>query len=158
MPLSVRIAGAVQPVNAMRLLTGGALRPVKTLRMMHGGALVTIAAYQSGPVGGGNLTATPSADYVSGYSSSYKPQRVRSDTVIVTPNGGLAPYSYAWSTSGGEITPISPSMATTAFEAILFNQSVSDLATCIVTDASGATASVTVSVSLSQGSVDGPLS
>jgi|GEM_PF-2766895 len=68
-------------------------------------------------------------------------------TVAVT--GGMAPFSYAWSSSG-TMTATNPSAAATRFTAFVeAGETVGDYFTCLVTDAKGQTATATVAASVS---------
>lgn len=75
-------------------------------------------------------------------------------STTVTPTGGLAPYTYAWtwSVGGTSITIGSPSSATTTFNngSMTSGSTLTGTAKCTVTDALGQTCIATVAVSLSR--------
>lgn len=110
--------------------------------------------------GGGGLSATVSDGSVFGTEIRNGPGQpavlaVGSDSpgnVTVTPTGGTAPYTYAWSHVSGDsaVQVLSPSAATTAFIAnVGKNQTKAATKRCTVTDAALATTTVDVLVSLS---------
>lgn len=72
------------------------------------------------------------------------------NSVTVTPSGGTAPYTYAWSfVSGDTVTINSPTSATTTFTGDPVGYSVlSSVYRCTVTDNAAADASVTVGISI----------
>jgi hypothetical protein len=70
------------------------------------------------------------------------------NTVTVMPQSGEAPFTYSWSRVSGDGIPLNQANATTAFEAFVGpNESKSGIFECLVTDASGQTATVTVPAS-----------
>lgn len=70
---------------------------------------------------------------------------ILTNSVTVTPNGGTAPYTYAWSyVSGDAFEVLSPSSASTRFRSVSPSDGVYQ---CLVTDFTSATATVNVGVS-----------
>ena len=75
---------------------------------------------------------------------------VSSGGTTVTPSGGTAPYTYAWSQVSGDFMSIThPTLATTDFVAdVVYAQSASAIFQCTVTDSNGAQVSVLVAVDI----------
>lgn len=99
--------------------------------------------------GGTGFSATVSP--VSAYGSEAGPAVIASNSVTVTPTGGVAPYSYSWALGvGTTITINSAAAATTGFTSIGSVPpwtAYEDTATCTVTDSTGGTP-LTTQVSL----------
>lgn len=105
----------------------------------------------SGPIDGGGgqqpaivAAASPSIAYGTG-----RVPTIITGLTTVTPSGGAAPYSYAWSlidTAYGTWTATQPAAATTAFKIVgaLEDEPSNATFSCLVTDANGKTATVTV--------------
>lgn len=67
---------------------------------------------------------------------------ITTNTITVTPTGGVAPYTYAWSyVSGDAVTVLSPTSAATQFRS---NTTASAVYACTVTDSTGGTPLVAV--------------
>lgn len=105
--------------------------------------------------GGSGLSATASPGSASGELFDPEPAplfaTVTSNSVTVTPTGGTAPYTYAWTHLSGSSSVLvtSPTSATTTFSGnIPKNQERLAVKRCTVTDSLLATATVDVSVSL----------
>lgn len=85
------------------------------------------------------LAASVSPAYASSTSSGSGSKTTGS--VVVTPSGGVGPYTYAWAKKSGEdIPPNSPSAATTTFTGTVSpSEFKSAVYTCTVTDSTGGT-------------------
>lgn len=142
------ISGAWRKVARGEVFIGGAWRRIVRAEAYINGAWRSVASFVP-PL---SLTTTGS---VNGYRYSQRPTSavVTSDPATATPNGGTAPYRYSWQITEGSVTINSPSMATTTFSANLPGNSQREavaLVTC--TDSSGAVATGTVQISLSNDS------
>ena len=75
---------------------------------------------------------------------------VLTNSVTVTPSGGIGAYMYAWTkTSGGAISVTSAAAATTTFSGTLaLGESIEAGYKCTVTDSTGSTAEISVVVFL----------
>lgn len=92
------------------------------------------------------LSASVSPSVVYGLSDSGDPV---SDPATVTPSGGVAPYGYAWSLVSGEASATAPSSATSQFGTTRYtNGTVDSTMRCVVTDSSGQSYPVTLTVRL----------
>lgn len=94
-----------------------------------------------------------SASYApsSAYGSDTAPAFITTNTVTVTPVGGTAPYTYAWTITGANISINSPTAATTAFTSVSqvgVDVFLSQNATCTVTDSLLATTQCVVGVAM----------
>lgn len=103
--------------------------------------------------GGGGMTVTVDPLNVSGALAIHSAGllAVPTSAATVTATGGAEPYTYAWSLvsddgAGGTWSAIAPTSATTPFlaSAVAPGTGSSAIFSCTVTDARGATASVTV--------------
>ena len=100
----------------------------------------------------GGMVATVSPLEATGSVSGFPPTAITAttNTVTVTVQGGLAPYSYAWAkTDGDTVTVTAPTSATTAFTeteppGVIFFATYR----CTATDATGRTVAVDVPVTL----------
>lgn len=139
MPLRIQDAGTLREIKRLTIREGGLNRRIRTLKVMHGGTLRTVAVFAD------PLTVTVSPTEVYGVQGSNSPVSVTTNQTTASPVGGLAPYTYAWSRTGGsEGTVNSPTMATTSFTNVMGFGTVNADFTVTVTDAGGATASATV--------------
>ncbi len=126
------------------------------------GSLVTEQNAQDGNiasagVSGGGFIAVASPAFVSKLDSLGAGLKT-TDGTTVTPSGGVAPYTYAWTKKSGDtIAPDSAAAATTTFTATVTDQQIkSAVYTCTVTDSTGGTAlTTTVDVSISIGDISG---
>jgi hypothetical protein len=93
------------------------------------------------------LTATGTGE-VGGFGYIY----VTTDPATVTPNGGLAPYTYSWvRLSGTYGTATIPTAATTTFYATPPSGSIqTSVFRCTVTDSLGSTATADVTVTFEE--------
>ena len=90
------------------------------------------------------FSVTVDSPYAVNISSS--PGALTTSQVTVTPSGGVAPYTYAWTkVSGDDLTINAPTAATTDFTGTpATNENLSGEYKCTVTDAALATASIVV--------------
>lgn len=105
---------------------------------------------------GSGLSATADTGYCSGLTFEPEPAPtfvvVPSNSVTVTPIGGTAPYTHAWTLVSGHsaILPVAPTAATTYFEATIGkNQEKHAVYRDTITDALAATTTVDIVVDLS---------
>lgn len=115
--------------------------------MLPGMSAMILGALPSGSLG---ATAFPSSVHKTG-STTGAPKLLTTPSVTATPSGGTGPYTYSWTRVSGSalISATSPASPTTAFSATLNpdDHETADFI-CTVTDANGATATASVSVSL----------
>jgi hypothetical protein len=93
--------------------------------------------------GGMTAAASPTSLYTSSFSSP-----ITSSSVTVTPTGGTAAYTYAWTkVSGDTLTVNSPTSASTTFTASV-TSSKTAIYRCTVTDSLATTATADVTITL----------
>ncbi len=104
-----------------------------------------------------NTTSTLSASVSpSSVSKTEDAATITTASVTVTPSGGAGGNTFSWAKiSGGSISAVSPSAATTTFQATTMAAAESRSATfrCTVTDSASATATVDVSVTVTRAGV-----
>lgn len=105
--------GALRTLSRIRLRdAGGTLRTITRVRMRDATNTLRIV-YDS--TGASTFSASPSAGLVTAQDVG----TATTNTVTVTPSGGTAPYTYAWTLleSDGAVEPTAtaPASATTAF-------------------------------------------
>jgi hypothetical protein len=90
------------------------------------------------------MTAGVSAEYAYGTAYSTGGQRATTDPITAIPDGGVAPYTYAWTQTGGDAgwSALYPSNGSTSFRSPVLSSGATSGATfaCSVTDSAGATA------------------
>jgi len=110
-------------------------------------------------VGSNEFTLTVDSPFAFELISGGTPTYTTTNSVTVTPAGGTAPYTYAWTKVSGDDFDIgAPTTATTTFSGTPeFNSDLSGVYRCTVTDDAGSplTASITVSVTISHISITG---
>lgn len=95
------------------------------------------------------MTASASPASVTGAANRTPLTTVTTNETAVTVVGGVAPFTYAWTSDVGDMSPTASTAANTRFTGqIEGGDSVSDTFTCTVTDARGQTATATVSASV----------
>lgn len=129
--------GAWRSIGSAEVRVDGAWRRIVRAEVYTGGAWKSAGTFVV-PLTG--ATATPTA--VSGAGYAY----VTTDSVAVSPTGGLAPYTYSWArVSGSYGSANSPTSATTSFSgSIPTGTEQFSTFRCTVTDSLGT--SVTVDV------------
>jgi len=142
MSIKARVGGGTQVITNIGAMVAGTLRPVRRVRIMRAGTLVTVFSTAQA------IQASASPGFVSAEESSVKPVRVVSDSVTAVVSGGSAPYTYQWQVNDGRVAATSPSAATTAFVASIYNTTITTTAQCTVTDAFGAQAACSCDVVL----------
>lgn len=152
MAILVRVGGEWKTLTGTKVFSGGSWRSLKAILVYIGGAWQTVANFTpAGPSGGGGgaMSLTVSRNPCQGTSAS---STVTTRSCTVTPSGGAAPFTYAWSitsfTGTGSPSINSPSAATTSFTktGVPINSEIDAVAKCDVTDSLGVTASITVNV------------
>lgn len=149
MPLSPYHGGALRVASSFKIKVAGVLRTARTLSVYADGALHPFFSTAS------SLDVT--APDVSGTHHA----TVTTDATTMTPTGGTAPYSYAWTLLGG--SGDTPTINNAAFATTTFTQtdggSGDDLDVWTVrgtvTDALSATATVDITVSFQHVSAGG---
>jgi len=142
--MNVFADGAWRGSTSGRLYDGAAWRRL-TRAVLYDGSAWRLAASFVQP-----LTATMTPLAVSAFSEDRGPVTLFTDGALMTPSGGLVPYSYAWSIiAGSGIGITNPTSAGTAFSRAMpsGSSSASGAAQCIVTDSLGSTATGTVAIS-----------
>lgn len=96
------------------------------------------------------LAATANPASVNGAISRPAGGYAQTNETAVSVAGGTAPFTYAWTSSDGTLGATAPSAASTRFSAFVeAGDTLSDTFECLVTDAKGQTATVTVLASVS---------
>jgi hypothetical protein len=127
-------------------MVDGTLRPLKSVKVRDSGG--TLRTVFSGLKVSSNFTS------FTGFGS-YEPV-ISSPTCVVTPTGGTAPYTYAWTlvgTSGLGLAAIdAPTSASTTFSATSLSDFLPLEATfrCTVTDAGSVVGTIDVRVSFTK--------
>lgn len=135
--MRAREGGTWRTLRRGRTRTGGQWRNLTRAVAYQGGAWRNAANFVEPPTLA--ITGTPFG-IINGSGT------VVTGIVTATPSGGLGPYTYAWTRTGGAAASIaSPASASTTFNLFL-NAPDSQSATfqCVVTDALGSTASASV--------------
>ena len=140
MPLSVVVAGIEKTVSSASLIVAGVAKTVRRVEAWNGSAWKVVKNFAPA------FSASVSVPEVYGVSTAPGGGFVTTNSVTVTPSGGLAPYTYAWSlVSGASATAQSPTFATTTFRANVGpSDSVVSTFACLVTDSLGQNSAPTV--------------
>lgn len=140
MAIKVRREGALRTATRLRVMQGNTLRDIRTVKVLQGDVLREVASFFT------SLTATADFDFFAqGYAEIPGPVFVESNEVTITPSGGSAPYTYAWTqTSGAVVTIFNGSTARAYFTATRNIGTTTGALQCVVTDSLGATATVAV--------------
>lgn len=134
-PVAIKAIRVRRPGGETKAVFAGSLRNTTALKRFF---------TQSGTI---TVTADPAA--VSGYTALPGSATISTNNTTVTPSGGAAPYTYAWtlvSSDGGTWTIVNSSSATTKFICSGVAADIDYNATfrCTVTDAVGGTGTVDV--------------
>ena len=136
----VRISGAIKDVSGGKAMLGGLVKSLSRVAYSDGTNVVDLATF-SPP-----MSAAASFDSATGSTSG--DSTATTNSITVTPTGGTAPYTYAWTKTSGDGTVVSPTKATTRFSQFLYNNTAaSGVFLCTVTDSLGATATASVNAS-----------
>jgi hypothetical protein len=141
MTMLSRIGGEFKTITGAKVFAGGAMRTIVAIKGFIDGAWRDLANFTVEPeVSGFTVSAPSSVSAVAALSS------IQTDLVTLTPSGGLAPYTYAWTALG--VTISRPSSASTRFTAtqMQFEEEREVTATCVVNDALGSTVIVTIPI------------
>lgn len=140
MAIKIRRDGVLQTITRIRVGQGGAVRDIRTVKVQQGGVLRTVASFISSLSASANFPF-----YAQGFAEVPGPVFVESNSVTITPAGGAAPYSYAWTqTAGAAVTLSGTTTATASFTATRNIGTTTGEIECVVTDSLGATATVAV--------------
>jgi len=127
--MDVRLNGAWVSPERAEVRIAGQWRTIIRAEAYVGGAWKTAAMFLP------PLTLSLSTQVVSGFASS---GTVYTNAVTVTPSGGQAPYSYAWSRVSGAGTVANAAAATTNFtDTPGWGNTTEGYFICTVTDALG---------------------
>lgn len=138
--------GTLRTIVRGSVMVDGTLRPLKSVKVRDSGG--TLRTVFSGLKVSSNFTS------FTGFGS-YEPV-ISSPTCVVTPTGGTAPYTYAWTlvgTNGLGLAAIdAPTSASTTFSATSLSDFLPLEATfrCTVTDAGSVVGTIDVRVSFTK--------
>lgn len=146
MGMLVRLGGAWQTITKAKIFASGSWRDIVAAKIYAGGAWVDAANFTpsgSGGGGSGTLSLSVSPNPCQGTSTG---STVTTSYCTVTPSGGKAPFTYAWSITSGSCSINYPTQAFTSFTktGVALHTEADAVAKCVVTDSLGATASITV--------------
>jgi hypothetical protein len=137
-------AGTSREIKKIRTTLAGVERQIRTAKAFVGGELKLVASF----VPPFSVSGNPPYAYGAAVGGS-RPVRATSNFVQITPSGGLGPYVYSWVVSPGTVIKVTnPALAAVEFYALNAGGFYSANATCTVTDATGATAFVTIPVQI----------
>lgn len=144
MPLKVATGGAERPASEAFIYIAGAKKRVTRIDAWNGSAWKVVQAFVL-PL---TLSRAPSGTITT--DKVFDLELVISKSITVTPSGGLAPYTYAWTIlSGAGVYAAVPTKATTTLRKTMsLGQSVSGSARCTVTDSLGTPASIDIPFNL----------
>lgn len=130
------IAGAWKSAPSLKVIVGGVAKVATRTRVFASGAWRTGESFVR-PL---TATASRSTVGVNGFTSY-----LVTPATTITPDGGIAPFSYSWARLSGEGDALTPTSATTTFGAYVGEySSTSGTFRCTVTDGDGATVTVDV--------------
>lgn len=147
----VRLGGAWTPLTGGKVYAGSAWRTLVAIKVYASGAWRDVANFTSAPStdpgtpGPTTFSVTASPPFLDASS----PTSPVGGSVTVTPTGGLAPYTYNWSSSAAISRP--HSATTTISKTLPFGGDFEGIATCVVTDSLGTAVGVTVDLSFARG-------
>lgn len=144
MPLKVVVNGTPKDAARMEVTVGGAQKRVTRIEAWNGSAWKVAQAFVT-PL---TLSRSPTGTIIT--DRVFDLELVISQTITVTPSGGLAPFSYAWTIlSGAGVYAAVPTMATTTLRKTMdIGQSVSGTARCTVTDSLGTQSAIDIPFNL----------
>lgn len=116
------------------------------------GAAKVVLATESGGGGAPDLAVFVSPDNISTTTSNGS---YTSPNITATVSGGVAPYSYSWSSNTADLNISNPSSKVTRVSASGYNDIVVGLLTCRVTDDNGSevSASCRIAITFSNGGI-----
>jgi hypothetical protein len=148
MAVQVRLGGTWNTITAAKVFAGSSWRSLKAIQVFANGAWRVVANFTPPGGGGGgggalSLAVSPNPCQGTGFSST-----VTTPNCTVTPSGGQAPFTYAWTTQTGLFQINSPSSSKTTFtrNAVPLNGEIDVVAKCVVTDSLNVSSSITVNV------------
>ncbi|MGV0964190.1 MAG: hypothetical protein ACOYBT_09900 [Polynucleobacter sp.] len=137
------VAGAWRSPDRGEVLISGTWRRLTRAELYQGGQWRSAVRFVPA------LTVSANDVFGVGYSRYGRPVVVQSDFSTATPEGGLAPYSYAWTILSGSAVANNTTSASTNFEKALPPGTESQsTARVSCTDALGSTAIADISVTL----------
>ncbi|NQX95303.1 MAG: hypothetical protein HRT64_10380 [Erythrobacter sp.] len=136
--MRVRVDGVWREVVGARVYVGGSWREIKSARAYVGDQWRDVLSFISDLSASASPTTVGGAVQGSGIATT--------PSVTVTPNGGLAPYTYSWERVGvGAASINSPASAVTSFSRFLNDgESAQEAFRCTVTDNQNTQVSVDV--------------
>jgi hypothetical protein len=138
--LAVRTLTGLQTIKAVKVRDSGSVLRTCQFVKVRDASNVLRTVWSA-------LTASVSNASPTGIGDSPGAIPITTQTVTASPVGGTAPFTYAWTQTGGETATIgSPTSASTpfTFAAVDPGDSKAGAFSCLITDATGATASVAV--------------
>lgn len=144
MPLKVVVGGAEKLAAKADIYINGAKKRVTRIEAWNGSAWKSAQAFVL-PL---TLSRTPIGTIPT--DKVFDLELVISRAITVTPNGGLAPFTYAWTIlSGAGVYAAAPNMATTTLRKVMdLGQSVTGTARCTVTDSLGTQGTIDIPFNL----------
>ena len=141
------LGGAWRDITAGQIFISGSWHKLASAQQYNGGQWRTIANFTppgTGGGGGGSMTLKVSPNPCGSTTNS---TTISTPFCTVTPFGGLAPYTYSWTATNGARanTPTQASCNFTMMGVAQFNE-VDAIATCVVKDSLGVTASISVNL------------
>jgi hypothetical protein len=146
MGMMSRLGGEWKTITGGQIYAGGAWRTLVAIQIYSGGTWRQVANFTPPPSGGTGGTITVAAS-PNPCGTTRSAGIITTPTCTVTPSGGLAPYTYAWSIlDGGLATIANPTLASTTFtrSSVPPNTEIDEIARCVVTDSLGTQATATV--------------
>lgn len=135
--MRVNVSGVWKPVTKIKVNIGGAWRSVTQLRANVAGVWK--------PAGSFVASMSASIDDNSPTGLTFGNTQVDTNTVTVTPSGGLPPYTYSWARLSGTGSAFSPTSAATFFRDAVANFAFSSgTFRCTVSDSQSPPATATV--------------
>lgn len=149
MAITVRSGGEDRTITGCTVRVGGINRTIKTIQVQDRGVLRTVATFVS------DLSAE--ADPTQVFGTITGDGVATTSQVTITPQGGQAPFTYAWvPTDGATGSVTSPTSAQTTFSRFVNEgESVDEVFRCTVTDNLSNSVEVDVTATFSSADLGG---